>query len=205
MDRRQHRGEAVKKDIGTIRAFICLELPKHVRDTIDVKATSLLKKTGARCSWVKPGNLHLTLKFLGDIPESIVPKLAAALEKVVAKAAPLSLSLKDVGTFGGRNPRVIWVGIGGETVALEEMANAVDRAVANLGFPREKRRFGPHLTIARVRESKSAKRLLEKIEEIELPNESFIADRVTLMKSTLSTGGSIYEPQAEFSLSDQFE
>ncbi|MCD6501955.1 RNA 2',3'-cyclic phosphodiesterase [bacterium] len=190
----------MKESDEKVRAFICLELPEHVKKTIGREAIAPLERLDARCSWVKPDNLHLTLKFLGDIPETLVPKLAAVLEKVVAKYHPISLSLKNVGTFGGRTPRVVWVGLEGELKSLAEMAKAVDRATSELGFAREKRRFAAHLTIARVRGPRGTERLVEEAGRIKLPADCFSLDRMILMKSTLSPRGSIYEPLAEFDL-----
>ncbi len=190
----------MKETDEKIRVFICLELPEQAKKTIGREAIAPLERLDARCSWVRPANLHLTLKFLGDIREAIVPKLAVALEKVVAKCHPISLSLKDVGTFGGRTPRVVWVGLEGEMESLADMAKAVDRAASEFGFARAKKRFAAHLTIARVRGPKGTERLVEEAGRISLPADSFFLDRMILMKSTLSPRGSIYEPLAEFTL-----
>ncbi|RKZ31030.1 RNA 2',3'-cyclic phosphodiesterase [bacterium] len=183
-----------------IRSFICLEIPKNIRETIDRNVTRQLKDCGVKCSWVKPENIHITLKFLGDIPEKIVPKISEILEKTVGDYNAISLSLGKVGKFGGRTPRVIWVGNVGETEALKSLAESVDKSLLSIGFKREKRKFSPHLTIGRVRNPKGTDKLLRLIDEIELPETNFVVKRVILMKSELSPGGSIYTPLAEFEL-----
>ncbi len=189
------------KEKGAIRTFICLELPEDIQTAIDKIVARPLKQTGVKCSWVKPGNIHLTLKFLGDVSQSSLPKIAEALKEVVIGHQANTLSLSQIGTFGGRNPRVVWVGLDGELGPLQELAKSVDKAMGECGFEREKRRFSPHLTIARIRKSKNTDKLLEKIKEIDLPKISFILDTLILMKSELSPSGSIYTPLEEFKLS----
>ncbi len=185
-----------------IRCFICLELPREIRDLIDSHATAILRKTGARCSTVRADNLHLTLKFLGDIEEGRIDKLSRALEgafeNAIGNAGAFSLSLENIGSFGGKSPRVVWIGLGGETARLSALADSIDKAFAVHGFEREKRPFKPHLTIARVREGAEVEALSKAIREVRLPRREFTAERLILMKSTLSPTGSIYEPLAKF-------
>lgn len=187
-----------------IRCFICLELPREIREIIDSHATAILRKTGARCSFVRADNLHLTLKFLGDVEERRIGELSRALEstfeKAIGNAGAFSLSLENVGSFGGKSPRVVWVGLGGETERLSALAESIDKAFALHGFEREKRPFKPHLTLARVREGAEVEALSKAIREVRLPRREFTAERLIFMKSTLSPTGSIYQPLAEFIL-----
>jgi len=184
----------------SIRTFICLEIPEAIRELIDERATKVLRKSGARCSFVRPENLHITLKFLGDVETSRIDNLSQEIVKAVGNTPSFSLSLEGVGSFGGKKPKVVWAAIGGETERLAELAVTIDKTMAGKGFSRERRRFKPHLTIARVRQSEGFDRLISAIESCDLPREEFTANTVIFMKSTLTPAGSIYEPIAEFGL-----
>ncbi|MCK5832666.1 RNA 2',3'-cyclic phosphodiesterase [bacterium] len=183
-----------------IRTFICLELPKDIQKTIDNGLTEPLRKTSARCSFVKPGNLHLTLKFLGDIDPSEIDHISGEILESIRGYPPFKLSLSKVGSFGGHTPRVVWAGLDGEIMRLGEVASNIDKALAKLGFKKEKRAFKPHLTVARVRDNQRSDELLRIIREVGSLTGDFTADKIIFMKSKLSSGGSIYEPLAEFPL-----
>ena len=183
-----------------IRAFICFKLPEDIRQLVYREATRKLQATDTRCSWVTPDRMHLTLKFLGDVPSGRIPEIASALEEALEGRSLVSLSLGEIGKFGGRIPRVIWAGVEGDIDNLAEIASSVDEAMAGLGFEREKRRYSPHLTLARVRKTRGIDRLLAAMEEISLPPEEFEIGKVILMKSELTPHGSVYTPLAEFEL-----
>ena len=189
-----------KNQENKIRAFVCLELPENIRAAVDRHITGPLKETGVKCSWVKPDNIHLTLKFLGDVPEKMIPKITDTLKEAISKYRRGKYSLSKVGTFGGRRPRVVWAGIDGNIEAIAEMAKSIDNAMAKLGFEREKRKFSPHFTVGRIRKPQGTDRLLSRIKGIKVPSDEFDLGKVILMKSVLSPGGSIYTPLAEFVL-----
>lgn len=183
-----------------IRAFVAMEIPENIRVKIDREITSKLRKCDVRCSWVRPENIHLTLKFLGDTPVEAVAKIARDIATAIEGIAPLELRLEGVGAFGGKSPRVVWAGISGETQALELIARVIDDVTFLHGFPREKRRFSPHLTVGRVRDPQNAGELVSRIGEIVIEPEDFTAERILFMKSELTPQGSIYSPLHEFTL-----
>jgi 2'-5' RNA ligase len=187
-------------DVEFVRTFICLELPANIQEIIEKNAIALLRETGASCSWVKPGNIHLTLKFLGDVPVKMIPKISERVEDVISGYSAMRFSPGKVGTFGGRIPRIVWVGLDGDAEMLVSLAGDVDRALSQIGFEKEKKLLSPHLTIGRVRNPGGSDKLVFKSKEIILPKEDFIFDKVTVMQSVLSPGGSIYTPLKEFEL-----
>ena len=102
--------------------------------------------------WVRPEGIHATLEFLGATPEDRVLEIKRALAGCAETVAPFDLTPLGVGSFGGRNVRVIWIGLGGDDGALPTSRNRVERALEPLGFDREQRAFNAHLTLARVRD-----------------------------------------------------
>ncbi len=183
-----------------IRAFIALEIPNEIREAIDRCITSKLYKCRTKCSWVKPDNIHLTMKFLGDTPVDIIDSIADDFRYVLEGVAPIKLYLDGVGTFGGRKPRVVWAGLSGETESLELIAKTIDDTTFKYGFKREKRRFSPHLTVGRIRKQINIPELLTAIENIQLERLDFTADKISLINSELTPKGSIYTPLHEFML-----
>lgn len=102
--------------------------------------------------WVAPDNLHLTLKFLGEITEAQVSRATEAAHEAAQSAAPFAITLEGLGAFPSpRRPRVVWVGVSGGADRLIALAGALDAAMQRRKFPREARPFEPHLTVARVR------------------------------------------------------
>ncbi|HDR91198.1 MAG TPA: RNA 2',3'-cyclic phosphodiesterase, partial [candidate division Zixibacteria bacterium] len=151
-----------------IRTFIAMEIPVNIQTAIDREITAKLRGCDVRCSWVKPHNIHLTLKFLGDTPEKRIGSIAEDIAFVLEGIAPVKLRLDGAGTFGGKSPQVVWAGLSGETEAVELIAKTIDSATLQHGFKKEKRRFSPHLTVGRIRNPKGAEELISKIRELKI-------------------------------------
>ncbi|MDE2640315.1 MAG: RNA 2',3'-cyclic phosphodiesterase [Chloroflexota bacterium] len=137
------------------RLFIAVVPPPAVRAALAATQEALragLAAPGAevRLRWVRPEAIHLTLRFLGETPDAQRPAIERALAATATAGAPIDLRLGAVGTFGGRRPRVVWVGLEGDVAALGDRASALNRALAAEGFPDEPRPLRPHLTLARV-------------------------------------------------------
>ena len=131
------------------RLFIAVELPPDARRALAAIPPAL--DCGRAVRWTKPENIHLTLQFLGNTPAGRVEAIVAALKETVPPLSPFRLTLAGVGAFpNARRPRVVWVGVGGETGRLAELHRAVITATRTVGFRLENRPFKPHLTIARV-------------------------------------------------------
>lgn len=186
---------------GTIRSFIAIELPADVLDRVQSLQDGL-KALGLKVRWVRPGNLHLTLKFLGNISHTDVENVRSGLSAEIGRFSPVTLSLKGIGVFPGvRRPRVIWVGIGGEVQMLAEIQAAIEDSLAPIGFARENRKFKAHLTLGRFKGPADARKLGEAIVAFNpFSSDVFEIDRLFLFKSELKPTGPEYTPLINFPL-----
>jgi 2'-5' RNA ligase len=178
--------------MADVRTFVAVDLPPAVKTQIG-QLTDGLRSLGSMVRWVRDTSLHLTLKFLGEIPEEQLPKIYGGVERAVSGVSPFSLVLAGLGGFPNLSkPRVIWLGIlrGGES--LEKLHEAVDAQLAPCGFPREKRKFSPHLTIGRVRSSHGIKTLLDRLPTIAFQSEEIPVAAVKIMRSQLKPTGAEY-------------
>ena len=112
-----------------------------------------LRPAARDVAWIAPGNLHLTLKFLGSVPEERIDAVAGALREASVDVGPFNACIRGLGAFpSARRPRVVWAGVTEGAADMIELAGRVDLALAALGFPRDERPFSPHVTLGRVRE-----------------------------------------------------
>lgn len=174
-----------------MRLFVALELTEEVRAAVRA-LIARLEPAGADLRWVRPEGMHLTLKFIGEVPEEKLAPLQAALGAVVS-AAPVALNFHGLGYFPNeRAPRVLWVGAQA-SANLAPLAADLEAALEPLGIAREKRPFSPHLTLGRFRSSKGLPRLQEEIAR--LPGLDFgrVETReLALYQSRLAPGGAQY-------------
>jgi len=188
-----------------IRAFIAINLPPTVRARLAQLERELeVAFVAGAARWVRPEQIHLTLKFLGDVPEESLSDLEAALRRACASSAPLELRAEGLGCFPhARNPRVLWVGLLGDLDRLEELRARVEEQTRHWSARDAARPFQPHLTIARVKDLRLAdrRRLGEKIAaHARVSLGGWRVDRVDLMQSVLSKHGADYECLADFAL-----
>jgi 2'-5' RNA ligase len=190
----------------TLRLFVACELPAEMKARLASLQEALRKKGAPRLRWVRPEGIHLTLKFLGAVPQEKVAAIREALSPTVQGIPPLALSLAEVGTFGGRRgARVLWVSTQGDLESLARLQQRVEEALEPLGFPPERRAFSPHLTLARVPdraggdERQTVWELAKTIETPPAP--AVIIGELSLMRSILGPGGAVYEQVAAFPLS----
>lgn len=193
---------------GRIRSFIAIELPDEVRRELGELSRELGKAKYPFVKWVDTGNIHLTLKFLGNIPPARVDGITEAVKQAAKGKSPFQLEISKLGAFPTVNqPRVIWVGVGGETDRLVELQRSVDSRLAPLGFAPEKQSFVPHLTIARVRESASPddkKALGRLLASTKFDSQGRIGvDSIKLMRSQLTPEGPIYSLLSRVALADK--
>jgi 2'-5' RNA ligase len=176
----------------SLRCFIAIELPDALKGEI-ASRTEGARNCGADAKWVKTENLHLTLKFLGNTSEELMPDIKDALAGAVAGHKSFAIRFKGAGVFPDRKrPRVIWVGIedSGSLVALQK---EVEEAMAAQGFEVEGRAYSPHLTIGRLKSPRRRDLLLKELDT--LGGEEFGSIEVTeisMMKSTLKPSGAEY-------------
>jgi 2'-5' RNA ligase len=177
-----------------MRLFIALGLPQEVREEL---ARLQGRLRGLPVRWADPAGVHLTLQFIGETPEASAPALLEALAGL--PAAPFPLRLDGQGAFPNlRQPRVLWVGLGGDLTALGRLQAAVLAATAPLGFAPEARPFRPHLTLGRVRQDAGLeeRRAVGRAVEGAAPPAplSWQAGAPTLYQSTLTPAGAVYTP-----------
>jgi 2'-5' RNA ligase len=183
-----------------VRLFVALELPESHRASL-AGVCEQGRRGGVR--WVPAENVHLTLKFLGEVDEGLVPELEKALAAAAARARPFALALKGGGCFpNARSPRVIWVGVGEGADEASGLAAEVERALKPLGFAPEKRRFRPHLTIGRPKDPREgAAKTAAKIEQLRVFGAAAAEVRaLALIKSTLKPEGAVYDVVRSFEL-----
>lgn len=157
----------------------------------------VLEATKADIKFVEPENIHLTLKFLGDIEPNLVEQVTRVVEGISFQ--PFTARIERVGVFPNlRRPRVVWAGITEGASRLEEMWSEVDGKLSRLGFERERRRFSPHITIGRVRSGRNRDKLVHEISSLsDYVFSDLHVDRVVLKKSVLTPRGPIYTTLAE--------
>lgn len=191
---------ADQKQPDSTRTFVCIEIPDSIRERIGALQQSL-KKTGGQASWVKPANIHLTLKFLGDVRRARIDDLKAGLGRAAAGIGPVEIEVGGAGCFPSpRSPRVLWVGLASLPGELTRLHKRIEDELEREGFPRESKRFSPHLTIARLRSPQNGGELADRLIAEGFAVEQFAANEVILMQSQLSPGGSIYTPLAVINL-----
>jgi 2'-5' RNA ligase len=141
---------------------------------------------------VEDGNIHLTLKFLGDVDETQLERVKTVVSSMDLN--PFNLSMKGIGVFPNlRRPRTVWVAVTGGVSEITEIYRRLEDVLERLGFQREKRSFSPHVTIARVRDGRNRDQLAEGIHEMrDLTFGSFKVERIVLKKSVLTPRGPIY-------------
>ena len=177
----------------TFRAFIAIDLPESIRSFLS-EAQEALKLYGFRVKWVRPQNIHLTLKFLGNTAIADTGKIAAAMALAARNCPVVSLAAKGVGVFPDvRRPRVIWAGLDGQLEVLANLQQTLDAHLADLGFPGETRAFKSHLTLGRVKGKIASDRMIAAIDKLkEFESESFETHQIILFKSELRPSGAVY-------------
>jgi 2'-5' RNA ligase len=183
--------------MSVIRAFIAIELSEEIQSQLE-QVTAVLKNRsgGLPIRWVPVENVHLTLKFLGDVSLSNLELLKKMLRSVGSAHHPFEVSAGGLGTFPNpHRPRVIWIGL--EAPAeMASLQHAVDVDTARLGYDREERPFSPHLTVGRVSRNASPAEIRAIARVVEESRVGFLGaawvEAVHLFKSELQPGGAVY-------------
>jgi 2'-5' RNA ligase len=183
--------------MGLLRAFIAIELPSHVQDAIEKQTAHLRQVVGNDLiRWIPAQNMHLTLKFLGDIASSHVDFLKQLLTREATQQSQFDLQIGGLGAYPtSRRPRVLWVGLHAPA-ALASLQKSIEVGTTRLGYEHEVNAFSPHLTIGRVRQNISPSELPKiraALDNIQLGNIGTArVDSVHLIKSELHPNGSVY-------------
>jgi 2'-5' RNA ligase len=195
-----------------LRLFVAIEMPeawkeafKRVQKDVQTALDREPDLSGVRVRWVRPEGIHLTLKFLGEVPASRLERITWGLESAVPEPPGFELALGRIGSFSDRRaPSVIWAGIQDQPLNQSKLGKLVEQVetwMASAGFPHEKRAFAPHLTLARLPE-RLEPALRQRIAEVTAgfspEAQPFTVDTVSLMRSHLGPGGARYERLAAY-------
>ena len=177
----------------TWRVFCAIDLSADLKQKLAIHIEQLKKETGVKGGWTRPENIHLTLKFLGNISVSDVKKLSHAAARAVKSLAPFVLTAEHCGAFPTHGPpRVLWIGITDSSAQLRRLYESLDEECAAAGFPKETRPFHPHLTLARIRHAANARALAVAHRELSFPPTDFAVNELLVVRSELGRDGSKY-------------
>ncbi len=180
------------------RLFIAINVPAASRRAIEDMQERLRQiDTNHVVRWGALDGVHLTLKFLGDVPTAQIDEIAAAMQFAVYKIAPFNVAVTGLGAFPNfAKPSVIWAGVGGETQKLSALQVAIESAIVPLGYPSDARGFSPHLTLGRVRSDArraAVGKLGEQIGQLDVGDiTTWTVGAVSLMQSDLHPSGAEY-------------
>ncbi len=178
-----------------MRAFIALELTDEIRNKLAILQNQL-KTYNGKIKWVNPKQIHVTMKFLGDITPPQAEQLSEDLRYIAADFSPFHFDVGRIGTFPGKKvPRIVWVGVE-NTPLLQELQQEIESAAEAIGVEREKRNFSPHLTLGRVKELDDPEDFRRFLYGHTLETTSNRVDRIVLFKSRLTPSGPIYSEYA---------
>ena len=185
-----------------IRAFLAIDPSPEVLKRIVDMQTILKKEIPHGVRWVNPDGIHLTLKFLGNIFPSNRDSIRSLLPDIVGAHRSFTLSAGRIGVFPGiSKPRVIWIGIGGESRELFTLQQDIEDILETAGFAREDRPFRAHLTLGRIKDPRTLRGIEAAIVQgRSFDAGSFPADKVLFIKSDLTPAGAIYTNLAMFPL-----
>jgi 2'-5' RNA ligase len=181
--------------MSTIRTFVAVEIPEEIRR----RATSLIERLRvgpAKVRWTDVGTIHWTMNFLGDVPDTEIPAICAEVAAAAKPFRPFDVEVHGVGAFPGTGrPRTVWLGAGEGREAMKYLHAALERHLETLGFRPESRRFQPHLTLGRVRDSSIG---LSELADAIRSHAEFVAgtmtvDEVVVFSSRLERTGAVHE------------
>ncbi|MFB6291464.1 MAG: RNA 2',3'-cyclic phosphodiesterase [Candidatus Bipolaricaulia bacterium] len=179
-----------------MRTFFCLELPQTVKSEVKETASSI--ESPAYVKWVSRDNLHITLKFLGDVDRKEVPTIKQKAEKSAAVVNPFNIEIDKLSSFPNPGfPKVIWLGSSSPPEEIFKLQEDLETRLENLGFDKEDRDYVPHVTLGRTKDEDQTKieKLGAKLKNEDLGTKwSVSIENLTLMESTLKSDGPEYDP-----------
>jgi len=179
-----------------MRCFIAIDLPDEVKEELSKVQKEINKN--AKFKFVEPQNLHLTLKFLGEISDYNLNQIKEALKQI--KFRKIKARLNDIGVFPSPNyVRVVWIGLE-PSEKIKELHKKIDEALSDINIEKKDKRFESHVTLARVKFILDKKAFAEKLQKVRVKQLDFNIDSFKLKKSTLTKTGPIYEDILVFKL-----
>jgi len=185
----------MNKDNNQIRAFIAISIPKEIINFLyDIQGK--LQKYGVKASWANPSNMHVTLKFFGNINVSRIDAIKECMIKAVAGIPIHSLFISGIGVFPSvKKTKVIWSEISGQTDVLERLADRLEELFfMEMEIEKEKRKFSPHLTLARVKQPIYFKSIVKLQQEFkDFNSEKFLVSKINFFQSELTSFGAVHK------------
>lgn len=179
-----------------MRCFIAIDIDEEIRAALgdlqqEIAGEADIRKSDVK--WVRPEAMHLTLKFLGEVRDPEVIGVCDAVDRVAARHEPFDFTVNEVGSFGGRSARVLWVGAGLDCQELLELQDDLEDELALTGWPKEARKFSGHLTLCRIRNAKAGvelARMTEQYKDFDLG--AMRCDAMCVYQSQLKPEGPMY-------------
>lgn len=183
-----------------MRCFVAIEIPGTVRESIRGTIESI-RHTARGIKWVPVENIHITLKFLGEVSEEIAREIGKRLSPLSASHGAFTITIRGTGVFPSfKRPSVLWIGVD-KSEEMEKLYQAIEGSLSELGFPREDRKFSPHLTFGRVRDTRDIEYTLKELNTFrETVFGTIKVEEVLLMKSVLKPTGAEYSRISVFGL-----
>lgn len=177
----------------SIRCFVAIEIPEPIQNRL-ARIQETLRQQIQKASWVKPGNIHLTLKFLGDVDPDDLDSIEEAIKEATSRHHSFSLRIGGVGAFPNlARPRVIWTGVKVGAEQVSALAQDINLALSHCGFPLEAKKFNPHLTIARLKERVDLRPYTNHYRQYDrIDGTEMTVDTISLVQSQLDPKGAIY-------------
>jgi 2'-5' RNA ligase len=179
--------------VETIRVFIAVSFNQKLIIEFK-KLQDQFKQLDLNASWVKPENIHLTLKFLGEVEINQVSQIFDPLHKTALAFSSFNLRLSSLGIFPNWNrPRIFWIGLEDKEEIFKKLKKRLELELFNVGFPRDMKSFSPHLTLARLRSASNKNLLKKEIEKLSVPLDHLIkVSEIKLFQSSLTPEGTEY-------------
>ena len=181
-----------------MRTFIAIELSKEAKNEISKIAEKIIKKNIIMARFVEPENLHLTLKFLGEVSEKELEKIKEKLSEI--KQEGFDVLLGKIGFFSPNFVKVIWIELLCKENEIQRLQGQIENKLEEIGFMKEKREFQSHITLARVKSLRDRQGFLDFIEKTEVKKIDFKVKSFKLISSELTPEGPIYKTIQEFEL-----
>lgn len=182
------------------RLFIAIETPPEIKSQI-ANVISELQSAQADVRWEQLEKIHITLKFLGEIREDLLPQIVLFLVGVAGNTSPFTIRYSGLGCFPNMHePRIVWIGVDDIEDKLHPLVASIETEMASIRLEKEIKGFHPHVTIGRMKSRKNRTNLLRKMESITLESQPTVVSAISLVRSELKTGGSVYSQVKSFSL-----
>ena len=178
-----------------IRCFVAIEIPDTIQ-TLLTSAQEELRKFVRGASWVKRENIHLTLKFLGDVAPNQISVIKSSIEQVTDTLSPFSMELGGIGAFPNLSrPRIIWAGVKTGADEVAAIARDIDVRLGRHGYERNEKPFRPHLTLARLKTRVNLKPFVDVFQQYDTINgATMVVNQIQVVQSQLRPSGAVYTP-----------